>query len=215
MDSRINTTKNIISYIQQLQNKPDLLINVSAVGYYGSQVSNTRLTESSDFNPGFTHELCSAWEAEAKKAKKFGVRTCIARLGVVLDKNGGALPQLLLPFKLGLGGKIGNGEQMFSWVALNDVVNAFDFFISNKNTHGIYNLTAPNPVSNKEFTHTLGKVLHRPTIFKIPGLVVRLLFGEMGEELLLKGQAVIPQKLLQEGFEFQYPKLEDALHQAL
>lgn len=213
--SRINTTKKVIGFIKKLQYKPKLFISASAIGYYGSQEHKKPLTEEANFNSGFTHELCSAWENEAMHARQLGVRTCIARLGVVLGGNGGALSAMLLPFKLGLGGKIGDGKQMFSWVALDDVINAFDFFITNEHANGIYNITAPNPVCNEEFTKILGKILHRPTFFTLPKFVIKMLFGEMGEELLLRGQNVIPQKLQQEGFKFQYPELENALIKAI
>lgn len=210
LDSRVNTTKAIISLIERLEDKPKVLISASAIGYYGSH-GDEMLDESSNPKDEFTHILCKKWEAEALKAEKYGVRVCITRLGVVLGKDGGALKQMLPAFKLGLGGRIGAGKQYFSWVHVYDVVAAFSFLIENQNEKGVYNLTAPNPVSNKDFTKALGRALNRPTIFPMPTLTVKLLFGEMGETLLLNGQRVIPKKLNDSGFKFQYPKIDIAL----
>jgi len=209
--SRVDTTKNIMSLIARLKKKPELLISVSAVGYYGAQDKNP-LDEQSGYVDDFTHSLCSQWEEEAIKAENYGVRTCIARLGVVLGKNGGALQKMLPAFKLGLGGKIGTGEQFFSWVHIKDVISAFDTFIKNKKYKGIYNLTAPNPVTNAHFAKALGNALNRPAILPMPEFAIKLLFGEMGENLLLKGQNVIPRKLEESGFKFTYPNIEPALN---
>jgi uncharacterized protein (TIGR01777 family) len=210
IDSRVNTTKGIISLIKKLKHKPELLISASAIGYYGSQ-DDTPLYENSPPLNEFTHQLCKKWENEALKAEKIGVRVCITRLGVVLGKNDGALKQMIYPFKLGLGGKIGSGEQYFSWVHIDDVIAAFIFLVENKNQTGIYNVTAPNPVSNTEFTKALGRQLKRLTLFPMPTFVVKLLFGEKGETLLLNGQRVVPNKLKKAGFRFKYPKINEAL----
>lgn len=208
--SRINSTKDIISLIKKLKQKPDVLISASAIGYYGSQ-DDTPLNEEAHPRNEFTHQLCKKWENEALKAEKLGVRVCITRLGVVLGKNGGALKQMLPPFKISLGGKIGSGKQYFSWVHIDDVISAFIFLIENKKQTGIYNVTAPNPVSNTEFTKALGRKLKRPTLFPMPEFVVKLLFGEMGETLLLNGQRVVPNKLGKADFKFKYPKINEAL----
>lgn len=210
INSRLTITKSIISLISSLQNKPTLLISASAIGYYGLQ-NNNHIDEYSSYTDDFTHTLCSLWESEAKKAEDFGVRTCIIRLGVVLGKNGGALKEMLPIFKLGLGGKLGSGKQWFSWVHIDDVVGVFDFLINNKKQKGVFNLTSPNPVSNWNFTQTLGKVLNRPTIFTIPGFVIYLIFGEMGDKLLLSGSAVYPCKLLKCRYQFKYKSLYKAL----
>lgn len=208
--SRVDTTKNIISLISRLEKKPELLISASAIGYYGAQ-DKTALDEQSKHTDDFTHKLCRIWESEAAKAENYGVRTCIARLGVVLGKNGGALQKMLPAFKLGLGGKIGSGEQYFSWVHIKDVVAVFDNFIKNKQYRGIYNLTAPHPVTNADFTAALGKALRRPVIFPMSAFIIKLLFGEMGKMLLLSGQNIIPKRLEKAGFKFAYPKIESAL----
>jgi uncharacterized protein (TIGR01777 family) len=210
INSRVNTTKSTVALIKKLKNKPDVLISASAIGYYGSQ-DDTPLNEEAHPRNEFTHQLCKKWEAEALKAEKLGVRVCITRLGVVLGKNGGALKEMLPPFKIGLGGKIGSGKQYFSWVHIDDVISAFAFLVESKKQSGIYNLTTPNPVTNSEFTKALGKQLKRLTLFPMPAFVVKLLFGEMGETLLLNGQRVVPNKLKEAGFKFKYTKTDEAL----
>ena len=208
--SRVNTTKEVILLIKRLEKKPDILISASAIGYYGSQDDNI-IDEKSQSHNEFTSQLCHKWESEALKAEDIGVRVCITRLGVVLGPNGGALKQMLPTFKMGIGGKIGSGKQYFSWVHIDDVILAFSFLIENKKQSGIYNLTAPNPITNAHFTKALGKQLKRPTIFSVPSFVIKILFGEMGETLLLKGQRVLPKQLQQAGFIFKYPKIDEAL----
>lgn len=210
IDSRLKITKNVIDLINKLTNKPEVLISASAIGYYGVQDDNI-IDENSLPRNEFTHQLCVKWEEEALNAEKLGVRVCIARLGVVLGKNDGALKKMLPPFKMCLGGLIGSGKQYFSWVHIDDAIAAFVFLINNKQQKGIYNLTSPNPVTNKEFTYELGKSLKRPTIFPMPACIVKLLFGEMGETLLLKGQRVIPKNLEKAGFNFTYSKIDQAL----
>lgn len=211
ISSRVIFTEKLIKFIENLDTKPQFLISASAIGYYGSQNSQ-KITENSNPKEEFTHELCKNWENQALKAKNFGVRVCIVRLGVVLGKNGGALLKMLPAFKLGLGGKLGLGSQMFSWVHKKDVIKAIDFLINNNQLSGAYNLTAPNAVSNLNFTKTLGKILNRPTMFSIPAKFIQFLFGEMGQTLLLNGQNVYPEKLLEAGFEFEYPTLDSALN---
>ncbi|MFK7974100.1 MAG: TIGR01777 family oxidoreductase [Rickettsiaceae bacterium] len=210
INSRLTITQDVISLIKKLQSKPRLLISASAIGYYGLQ-NNNHIDETSSYVDDFTHKLCRLWESEAKKAEEFGVRTCITRLGVVLGKNGGALKEILPIFKLGLGGKIGSGKQWFSWVHIGDVIGVFDFLINNKKQKGVFNLTSPDPISNCKFTQTLGKIVNRPTIFTIPKFVIDLLFGEMGNSLLLSGSAVYPDKLLRCGYKFQHKSLDKAL----
>ena len=210
INSRLKATKDIISLIQKLKIKPSLLISASAIGYYGSQ-NNNHIDEYSSYIGDFTHKLCSLWESEARKAESFGVRTCITRLGVVLGKNRGALKEMLPAFKWGLGGRIGSGKQWFSWVHIDDVISVFEFLINNKSQKGIFNLTSPNPVSNLELTKAIGESLNRPTIFTIPEFVIRLVFGEMGKCLLLKGSAVYPSKLLKSKYQFKYQFIDKAL----
>lgn len=196
--------------INTLEQKPSLFISASAIGYYGTQ-NTEHLDENSSYVDDFPHKLCNLWESEAKKVAAAGVRTCIARIGVVLGKDGGALKEILLPFKFGLGGKIGSGKQFFSWVHIDDVINVFIFLIFNKRQKGIYNLTSPNPVTNANFTKKLGKIISRPIFFTIPEFLIKLIFGEMGNKLLLNGAAVYPKKLLDNGYEFKFETIEAAL----
>ena len=214
IDSRLEITKNLILLIKSLKTKPNLLISASAIGYYGNQ-SNNYIDENSLYINDFTHKLCNLWELEAKKAEKLGVRTCITRLGVVLGKNGGALEEMLPIFRLGLGAKIGSGKQFFSWVHIDDIIGAFNFLIKDKTQKGIYNLTSPNPVTNYRFTKELGKMINRPTALTIPKFVIKMIFGEMGDKLLLNGSAVYPKKLLDSGYEFQFKTIEASLENIL
>lgn len=214
INSRLETTKEIISLIGSLKHKPELFISASAIGYYGSR-NDSYLDETSEYIDDFTHELCAQWEKEALKAEEYGVRTCIARLGVVLSQDGGALKKMLPAFKFGLGGNIGAGEQFFSWIHIKDVLSAFNFFVINKEQKGIYNLTSPNPITNKEFTKQLSKELNRPAFFHLPYFLVKLIFGEMGESLLLNGAYIYPKKLLDNNFKFQYETIEYALKNIL
>lgn len=210
LNSRLEITKQLVELIAKLQHKPLALISASAIGFYGSG-GDEKLNENSPHKIEFTHQLCSAWEAQALQAEALGVRTCIIRLGIVLEKNGGALAKMLPAFKLGLGGKIASGKQFMSWVHREDVLSAVRFLINNPKLSGVFNVTAPNPVSNFEFSKTLAKTLHRPSFFDLPNFAVKILFGEMGEALLASGQRVVPKNLLNAGFEFKFKKLEVAL----
>lgn len=209
--SRIDLTKQLILYISRLATKPKLLISASAIGYYGFSESQ-EFTENDDKinSDSFSHKLCADWEAEAKKAESFGVRTVITRFGIVLGKNGGALKRMLTPFKFGLGGKIGSGRQYMGWVHLQDVIDSIEHIISNESINGAVNITSPNAVTNAEFTKALAKSLNRPAFFDMPAKIVEILFGQMGKELLLKGQKVAPQKLLENRFKFKYSNLKEA-----
>lgn len=210
ISSRVEVTKSLITLIKALKEKPDLLISASAIGYYGTQ-NNKYLDETSSYIDDFTHELCNLWELEAQKAQELGVRTCITRLGVVLGKNGGALEKILPLFKLGLGGNIGSGKQFFSWIHVDDVIAIFNFLISNKEQKGIYNLTSPSPTTNSQFTKALSRTLKRPDFFTVPSFLIKMVFGEMGDKLLLNGSAVYPKKLLDNGYEFKFKTIESAL----
>ncbi len=212
--SRVEGTRTFINALKKLENPPEIFISASAIGFYGNR-GDEILTEESEPGEGFFPEVCQAWEAEGDKAGEFGVRVVHPRIGVVLSKDGGALGKMLTPFKFGVGGTIGSGEQWMSWIAIDDLVRIFHFAIENGNINGAINATAPNPVNNEEFTDTLGNVLHRPTILPIPAFGIKLLFGEMGEKLLLEGNRVIPQKLLNAGFEFEHPNLKEAIQHAL
>ncbi len=210
ISSRVEVTKSLITLIKALKEKPDLLISASAIGYYGTQ-NNKYLDETSSYIDDFTHELCNLWELEAQKAQELGVRTCITRLGVVLGKNGGALEKILPLFKLGLGGNIGSGKQFFSWIHVDDVIGIFNFLISNKEQKGIYNLTSPSPTTNSQFTKALSRTLKRPDFFTVPSFLIKMVFGEMGDKLLLNGSAVYPKKLLDNGYEFKFKTIESAV----
>lgn len=212
--SRVEGTRTLVNALKKLENPPEIFISASAIGFYGNR-GDEILTEESEPGEGFFPEVCQAWEAEGDKAGEFGARVVHPRIGIVLSKDGGALGKMLTPFKFGVGGTIGSGEQWMSWIAIDDLVRIFHFAIENGNINGAINATAPNPVNNEEFTDTLGNILHRPTILPIPAFGIKLLFGEMGEKLLLEGNRVIPQKLLDAGFEFEHPNLKEAIQHAL
>ncbi|MCL4110036.1 UNVERIFIED_CONTAM: hypothetical protein GTU68_038253 [Idotea baltica] len=215
IESRINTTCNLYDYLKDAQIKPDVFISGSALGYYGLRDTDDEITESGDTDDSFSSELCQLWEAEAQKIAGLGIRTCYLRTGIVLGENGGALAKMLPPFKMALGGPIGTGKQWMSWIHKEDIVGMIRFAVDNESINGPINGTAPNPVSNKVFSKTLGRVLKRPALFPMPAFMVKLLFGQMGEELLLAGQRVVPEKLSQAGYEFKYPQLENAIKEIL
>lgn len=230
--SRMQPTKDILAFMARSHVKPKLLISGSAIGWYGSQ-GDKPLTESSGFQADFAHQLCDDWERLAQQATELGVAVAIVRTGVVIDPAGGMLSKLLTPFKLGTGGQLGDGQQIMSWISRDDWVAAVIFIIdqhlngstcqSNDATQAthhipsstgatIYNLTAPNPVTNHAFTKTLGAWLHRPTFFTLPKFLLKLMFGEMST-LLIDGQNVLPQALLDAGFKFKHQTLKEALEQ--
>jgi uncharacterized protein (TIGR01777 family) len=212
-DSRINLTGQLIDGIERMAVKPDLLISGSAIGYYGDQ-GDTVLTEQSAPNPDFSHRLCADWEQAAQKAEQFGVRVCLIRTGLVIAAGGGLLKRLLLPFRLGLGGRLGSGRQWMSWIHREDWIAIAQTMITDTSMQGAYNATAPHPVSNLEFTQTLARCLNRPALLPVPAGLLKILLGEMSE-LVLGSQRVMPERLLAQGFEFQYPDLASALRQAL
>jgi uncharacterized protein len=192
---------------------PRAFIAASAIGYYGNRGDEV-LTEASAPGHGFLPDVCVQWEAAAAPAREAGLRVAHMRIGVVLAKNGGALPPLLLPFKLGLGGRIGNGRQYWSWVALDDVVGAFAFALHNQSVSGPVNVVAPHPARVADFVGELGEALHRPTLLPLPAFAVRLLLGEMGDALLLDSANVLPTQLESGGYRFAYPDLQGALQAA-
>ncbi|MGC0371644.1 MAG: hypothetical protein DGJ47_000337 [Rickettsiaceae bacterium] len=214
LNSRINTTRAAIALIKRLKNRPSLLISASAIGYYGSHDAMS-LDEFSSPKSSFTHDLCKAWEEEANKVKDLGVRLCITRFGVVLGKNGGFINKIHLPFKLGLGGRLGNGKQYFSWIHIDDVVKGMKYLISQDDCQGPYNFVAPEFVTNAEMTNIVGRTLNRPTCINLPSFLVKLFFAEMGEELLLKGNKIQPARLISDGYKFSYPILSKALDNIL
>ncbi|WP_196140353.1 TIGR01777 family oxidoreductase [Aliikangiella sp. G2MR2-5] len=214
--SRIDLTNSLVRWISERKHRPKTLISGSAVGWYGDG-EDRELDEDSKPQPEYTHHLCDAWERSALKAVGMGVRVCISRTGLVLSPDGGFLKKLKLPFKLGLGASIASGKQYMSWIHIDDMVNALIFLLSensNLQPEGIFNLTAPNPVTNLEFSHSLAQTLGRPCLFRAPERLLTVTLGEMSR-LLTKGQRVIPQKLLNYGFEFHYPELNSALKDVL
>ena len=211
--SRIAFTEQLVATIARMPIKPALLISGSAIGYYGNQ-GDTVLTEQSATIPDFSQQLCTDWEAAAMQAELLGLRVCIIRTGLVIGANGGLLQRMLLPFRLGLGGRLGSGLQWMSWIDRQDWINIADTMINDTTLQGAYNATAPNPVTNAEFTQTLARCLKRPALLPIPAGVLRLLLGEMSE-LVLGSQRVIPERLLAQGFTFQVNDLTHAINHAL
>lgn len=203
-ESRINTTKSIVKAMQLCTKKPRLFISTSAVGIYSSHEENSE--DNTNYENDFLSQLCQDWEKEAFKANELKIRTVIFRFGIVMGK-GGALAKMLLPFKLGLGGIIGNGNQAFSYVHITDLQNAFWFLCINENLEGVFNLTAPFPTTNKGLTKALGNSLHRPTFLPLPEFVLRIIFSE-GAKVLTSGQRVIPKRLVESGFTFQFDTIE-------
>ncbi len=212
--SRVEGTQTLAEALTKLPPRPRTLISASAVGFYGNR-DDELLDETSSPGNDFLAEVCQAWEAATEPAAKAGVRVVKARFGVVLSGQGGALKKMLLPFRLGLGGKIGSGQQYMSWVALDDVVGAVVHCLNTERVRGAVNVVAPNPVTNLEFTKTLGRVLSRPTIFPMPAVAARVAFGEMADALLLSSQRVQPAKLLGAGYAFKFPTLGPALRHVL
>lgn len=213
-ESRVKGTKLLGDALANLTVPPKTFICASAIGYYGNR-GDEILTETSAPGDDFLAEVCAKWEEATALATEKGIRVVNARFGIILDTNGGALKKMLPPFRLGVGGQIGNGRQWMSWMALDDVVEALTFAFTNDSVRGPVNFVAPNPVTNAQFTKTLGKVLSRPTVLPIPAFAIKLLFGEMGEALLLGGQRVAPKRLVGEGYEFSYAQLEPALDHIL
>ncbi len=211
LSSRLETTQKLITYFKAAKQKPKLFINGSAIGYYGISGTNETVDETASGDNSFSSQLCQQWEAAALQAQIPGIRTCLLRTGIVLGKGGGALKKMLPPFKIGLGGRIGQGKQWMSWIHIDDLVGIILYCIDNDNLSGAINGTAPNPVTNQVFTKTFSKVLKRPAIFPMPALFVKLLMGQMGEELLLAGKKVLPVKILDAGYKFKYSELEEAL----
>ncbi|BCE00028.1 TIGR01777 family oxidoreductase [Marinicellulosiphila megalodicopiae] len=215
LQSRIQTTQALIDFFKTMTIKPKLFISGSAIGFYGMGVSDATITEQDIGDHSFSSQLCQQWEQQAWQADQLGIRTCLIRTGIVLDKNGGALNKMLPPFKLGVGGKIGSGKQWMSWIHREDLVGIILHCIENQTLNAAINGCAPNPVTNNEFTKTLGKVLNRPTIFSMPSFAIKLLMGEMGNELLLNGKKIVSTKLEKHGYQFKYVELDDALQNSI
>lgn len=206
--SRVEVTKKIVAASSLLETSPSLLISTSAVGYYASQGVHTE--DAHVRADDFLGTLTRAWENEALQAREIGMRVVIFRFGVVLGQEGGALKKMLVPFKAGLGGTIGDGSQPFSWVHIDDLIRAYDKVINDTTCAGVYNLTAPKPTTNKGLTRALSTALHKPAVLQIPRFMLRLQFGE-GAQVLIKGQTVLPKRLLDSGFQFRFSDIDAAV----
>ena len=213
-DSRVNATATLSRAIASLSKKPRVLLSGSAMGIYGAHRDET-LDESSTVGSDFLASVCVEWEAATSPASDAGIRVVLLRTGLVLSKDGGVLEKMMLPFRLGAGGKLGSGEQWMSWIAIADYVEALAFLIQNESIAGPANMVAPNPVTNAEFTRVLGRVLRRPALLTVPGFAMSLVFGKMAEDTVLASQRIRPRKLLEAGFEFTLPTLEAALRAEL
>ncbi len=213
-ESRLRGTRLISETIAKLASKPRTFVCASAIGYYGNRGDET-LTESAAPGDDFLAEVCREWEAACQPARDAGIRVVNLRIGVVLSAEGGALKKMLTPFKLGLGGKIGSGRQWMSWIAPDDLSSILQFALANESLSSPANAVTPNPVTNVEFTKTLGRILGRPTVFPMPAFAAKLAFGEMADALLLSSTRVVPQTLTQAGYQFKYAELEPALRHLL
>jgi hypothetical protein len=213
LESRVATTGLLARTAAGLDRKPAVFVVAGPTGIYGNRGDEV-LTEESELGTGFLADVGRAWEAAAQPARDAGIRVVDFRQGIVLSTEGGALERLLLPFKLGLGGRVGSGKQWWSWVELDDVVSAYRFVLDG-NLAGPVNLVSPNPATNEQLVKALGRALHRPTVFPLPAFAVRTVFGDMGQELLLDGQRVLPARLLDAGFTFAYPDLDSAFERTL
>lgn len=214
IDSRVEGTTLISETIASLEHKPKVLVCASAIGFYGDR-GDELLDESAACGDIFLPEVCLQWERSCQPVRDAGVRVVNTRLGVVLSPEGGALAKMLTPFKLGGGGVLGSGRQYFSWISLDDAVRAMEHVLSHEQLSGPVNVVSPNPVTNREFTKTLGKVLSRPTVLPMPAFAARLVFGEMADELLLTSTRVTPTALVESGFNFLHADLESALRHLL
>jgi hypothetical protein len=212
-NSRVEATRKLVSAIGELQHKPAVLITASAVGYYGDRGDEV-LTEDSAPGKDFLAQLCVDWEQEATRAREFGVRVARIRIGIVLGRDGGALKQMLMPFRLGIGGRLGNGRQWMPWVHVDDLIRLFVFAAENASIEGSLNGTSPEPVTNAEFTRRLAQVLHRPAIFPVPKFALKIRFGELADFMLASAR-VVPEAPTRSGFKFVYPELGAAFEELL
>jgi uncharacterized protein (TIGR01777 family) len=208
--SRIDSTRALVEALAKMNARPSVLVSASAIGIYGDRADET-LTEESKPGSDFLASLTKEWEAEAMKAEALGIRVVLARFGIILARDGGALPKVMLPFKFGAGGRIGNGQQWMSWVTLEDVVGILRFAIKSAPARGAFNIVSPQPVRNAEFTKVLAKALRRPALFPAPAFALRIVLGEMADALLLSSQRVVPQTLEKLGYRFIHADLTAAL----
>lgn len=209
-DSRILSTRSIVAAITTVATPPKVLINSSAIGYYGNSGAEPK-TEDSKPGVGFLASLAEDWETEAKKAERAGTRVVLLRTGIVLEKSGGALPEMMRPFRFFVGGPLGSGRQYMSWIHRLDVIEMIRWIVETPGVSGPVNATAPHPVTNREFARTLGHALRRPSLLPAPGFALKAIVGEMAGPLLLEGQRVIPVRAQQHGYHFRYPEIDIAM----
>lgn len=214
INSRVFGTRSLCEAILKLNKPPKVVLCASAIGYYGDR-GDELLTEKTSKGDLFFSKVCEKWEAETFAVSAEGIRVVNLRFGMILSSKGGALPEMLVAFKKGMAGKLGNGKQYVSWIVLDDALNAIQHALTNGNLHGPANVTSPQPVTNKVFTKTLGKIIKRPTFMPVPAFSARLAFGEIADEVLLASTRVKPEKLLDSGFQFKYPELDNALRSVL
>jgi len=211
--SRLNAGRAVVETVTRVTRKPRVVIQASAVGYYGPH-GPEQIPEETPAGQDFLAQVCQDWEASTVPVEALGVRRAVIRTGVALSKRGGALPRMMLPFRFFVGGRLGNGRQWVPWIHMRDEVRAIRFLIENESSSGAFNLTAPHPVTNAEFAHTLGRQLGRPSFMPAPAFALRTLFGEMAT-ILLDGQRAVPQRLVQVGFDFEFPEVGPALRDLL
>ncbi len=209
-DSRVKPTRRLSAFLAGMDTPPKILVAASATGFYGNR-DGALLTEGSPPGAGYLPEVCRQWEAATAPAREAGIRTVNVRIGMVLDPEGGALAAMRLPFQLALGGRVGDGRQFMSWITLDDVVSVLCYALESDDLDGPVNAVSPQPVTNTGFTRALGHALNRPTPFSMPAFLVRLVFGEMGNDLMLSSARVVPERLQNAGFEFRHPDLKAAL----
>ncbi len=214
LQSRIEGTKAISEVISKLSNPPKTLISASAIGFYGNR-GTEEISETSSKGKGFLADVCEQWEKSAQKAKDIGIRVIHPRIGIVISGKGGALKPMVLPFSLGLGGPMGSGQQYMSWISIDDVLDMFLWMLTNQSIEGIVNLTNPNPVINRDFSSSLGRVLRRPALIPAPSFALKIMLGEMAQGLILDGARVLPKKAVSEGFLWRYNDLEECLSHEL
>jgi uncharacterized protein (TIGR01777 family) len=214
-DSRVKGTRALAEALAELPAKPKVFVSGSAIGFYGAHRGDEVLDENSTPGSDFLAETARAWEQATEPARSRGIRVVLSRTGLVMGKDGGVLERMLLPFRLGFGGRLGSGQQWMSWIALDDMVGGLRHLIDTPALNGPVNLVAPEPVRNAEFTGTLARVLKRPSILPVPSAALELLFGTMADNTILASQRVIPKRLAGAGFEFRHPRLEEALRYEL
>lgn len=215
LDSRVSSTKLLCQKMLQLEIPPKVLVNASAIGFYGDRGGEELDEKSASGSKSFITKVCREWEGAVLLARQKGIRVVCLRIGIVLSGRGGALAKMVKPFRIGLGGVLGSGEQYMSWITLDDLVEAINYVLTHDEIEGPVNVVSPYPIKNKDFTKTLGHVLHRPTLFPVPAFALKLAFGEMAEELLLSSARVFPVELEKRGFQYKFPELEGALQHLL